>query len=88
MQKVSSLALIILQWLLVLWGLLLILISLNTYTYEASYLSSLPVAEPGQDYYIIPTFQRLLTGVVSGLIAVGIGAVLFYLRRIFLRQKA
>jgi len=92
MQKalliISKGTLIILQWLLVLWGLLLILIALNTYTYEASYFSSLPVAEPGQDSYTPPTFQRLLTGVVSGLIAVGIGAVLFYLRRIFLRQKS
>lgn len=87
MQKISSLALIILQWLLVLWGLLLILIALNTYAYEASYFSSLPVAEPGQDSYNPPVFQRMVTGVVSGLIAVGIGAVLFYLRKTFLRKR-
>lgn len=88
MQKISWWALIILQWLLVLWGLLLILIALNTYAYDASFFSSLPVAKPGQDSYNPPVFQRMVTGVVSGLIAVGIGAVLFYLRRIFLRKKA
>ena len=79
--------LFILQWILVLWGLFLILIALNTYFYETGYFASLPVAAPDHDFYTPPTFQRMLTGVVTGLVAIGNGAVLFYLRRIFLRQK-
>jgi len=87
LRSFSKVVLIALQWLLVLWGLFLILIALNTYTYEIGYFSSLPAAAPTQDSYTPPTFQRLLTGVATGLVAIGIGAVLFYLRRIFLRQN-
>lgn len=85
--SISKVVLIALQWLLVLWGLVLILIALNTYTYEIGYYNSLPPAASGQNFYIPPTFQRMLTGVVTGLVAIGLGAVLFYLRRIFIRPK-
>lgn len=87
-RNFSRLVLVGLQWLLILWGLLLIVIALNTYSYEVSYFSSLPEANPDQDSYNPPTFQRMLAGVVTGTVSVGVGAVLFYLRRIFLRQKA
>lgn len=83
----SRFVLIVLQWLLVLWGLFLIVIALNTYMYEISYFSALPQATPDQASYSPPTFQRMLSGVVTGMVSVGIGAVLFYLRRIFLRLK-
>lgn len=91
MQKIfwsaSRFVLIVLQWLLVLWGLFLILIALNTYVYEIGYFSARPQATPDQSSYSPPTFQRMLSGVVTGMVSVGIGAVLFYLRRIFLRLE-
>lgn len=62
-------------------------IAFNTYAYEISYFSSLPVATPGQDSYTPPTFQRMLTGAITGLVAMGVGAALFYLRHIFLRRS-
>jgi len=87
LRNFSKLVLVILQWLLVLWGVLLIVITLNTYSYEISYFSSLTEATPDQDSYSPPTFQRMLSGVVTGSLSIGVGAVLFYLRRIFLRQE-
>jgi hypothetical protein len=69
------------------WGLLLVLIAVNTYSHEISYFSSLPEATLGQDSYNPPTFQRMLSGVVTGMVSIGVGAILFYLRRIFLRQQ-
>ena len=86
LRSVSKIVLVVLQWLLVLWGACLIVIALNTYSYEISYFSSLPEANPDQDSYSPPTFQRMLSGVVTGTVSIGVGTVLFYLRRIFLRQ--
>jgi len=66
LRSFSKLVLIVLQWLLVLWGLFLVVVALNTYIYEISYFSSLPEATPDQDSYSPPTFQRMLSGVVMG----------------------
>ena len=86
-RSFSRLVLIALQWALAIWGLLLVLLALNTYSYEIKYFSSLPAATLGQYSYSPPTFQRMLTGVVTGVVSIGVGAMLFYLRRIFLRRQ-
>jgi len=88
MMKLTNAALILLQWALIVWGFFLIVIALNTYTLEVAYISNLPAVPEGQDSYTPPTFQRMLTGFVTGLIAVGIGAVLYYLRRLYLMKHA
>ena len=87
LRLLSSMILIGLQWLLVLWGLFLMLVAPNTYVIESSYFSSLPPAAPGQDSYSPPTFLRMVSGLATGLIATGVGAGLFYLRRIFLGRQ-
>ena len=92
MQKtlhgLSKSVLIVLQWLLVLLGLFQILNAFHLYANEVTYFSSLPEATAGQASYNPRTFQRLLSGVATGMVSVGVGAGLFYLRRIFLRQKS
>lgn len=85
--RVADIALVLLQWILVLFGLLLIVIALNTYAYESRYFATQLPAAPGQDHYVPPVFQRLLTGVLTGAISVGLGAILFYLRRITTVRK-
>lgn len=85
--RVSGIALVFLQWVLVLFGLLLIAIALNTYAYETRYFATQLSAAPGQDHYVPPVFQRLLTGIVTGVISVGLGAILFCLRRIIAMRK-
>jgi hypothetical protein len=91
MQKtirgLSKLVLIVLQWLLVLLGIFQILIVIHLYVIDVTYFSSLPEATADQVSYNPRTFQRLLSGVAAGMVSVGVGAGLFYLRRIFLRQK-
>lgn len=82
LRKFATFFLIALQWLLVVWGLMLIAVTLHTYGFEARYFGSLPEALPGQDSYSPPTVQRMLTGVATGLVAMGLGAVLFYLRQL------
>lgn len=41
-------------------------------------------ALPVGDYFIVPVFQRLVQALLHGFGAVGLGASLFYLRRIYL----
>ncbi|MEO1154211.1 MAG: hypothetical protein AAFV31_14220 [Pseudomonadota bacterium] len=88
MRQVSNLALLLVQWLLVLWGLMLIAITLNTFVVEYRYFADLPAAAPGQSSYSPPIFHRLTVGIGTGLCAIGLGAALFYLRRIYLSRQA
>jgi hypothetical protein len=87
LKGLSNATLIVLQWVLMFWGVILILLALNTYIVETAYFSTLPQAAFNQDYYFPRTFHRAMTGMVTGLIAIGVGAGLFYLRRIFLRRQ-
>ncbi|WP_137110639.1 hypothetical protein [Rhodobacter sp. SY28-1] len=74
------------QWALVLQGLLLILIAIQGYSVDAGFLRSLPEPLPGQDTYRIPIYQRLVQGMTTGFIALGLGGLLFYLRRLYLKR--
>ncbi|MEL7525146.1 MAG: hypothetical protein AAFN16_05225 [Pseudomonadota bacterium] len=81
MHKTAGLALLFLQWGLCLNGLLLIAVAGNTYVMESQLTLGLPRAAETADTYVVPVFQRLMTSVAAGLISVGLGAVLYYLRR-------
>ncbi len=88
MARITNIGLLVLQWLLVLWGVFLIVSALHFYRIEVSYFSGLPTAEAGGDYYRPPTRLRMMTGVGMGLIMLGLGALLFYLRRLYLARRA
>lgn len=81
-RRVADIALLVVQWALVLQGLLLILIALQVYSFDSGILQSQPEPLPGQDSYRIPIYQRLVQGMTTGFIAVGVGGLLFYLRRL------
>lgn len=88
MRRVANGLLFLLQWLLIAFGLFLVLVAVNTYAMESRYFASLPRAAPGQDSYTPPIMHRLLTGITTGLIGMGLGAVLFYLRRLYLARRS
>lgn len=82
MRKMAGLALLFLQWGLCLNGLLLIVVAGNTYLMDSQLTLDLPRAVETADTYVVPVFQRLMTSFTAGLISVGLGAVLYYLRRL------
>lgn len=95
MRAVGEYLLILLQWALVITGALAVLTALNGWWMDMSLQAGLQErAAAGEgsgdlagSFYRVPVMQRLLTGLCSGLIAMGLGAVLFYLRRLRARRE-
>jgi hypothetical protein len=85
-KRVGDIALLVVQWGMVLLGLYLVVVSLHLYSIETNWAGSLPQPTTGQDTYILPSWQRLIGGMTTAFIALGQGALLFYLRRIFLSR--
>jgi hypothetical protein len=78
---------LLLQWALVVFGLFLILSAIHLYLLEMTWASQQPAPQPGQDVFVLPTRQRLIAGITIGLIAMGLGGVLFYLRQLYLLRR-
>jgi urea transporter len=87
-RRLCDLALLVVQWALVLSGLFTMVVSLHFYSVETSWLRSLPEPSPGQDTYFLPSWPRLVQGMTTGIISIGLGAALFYLRRLYLARRA
>lgn len=88
MRGPATYLLVALQWVLVVLGILVVLLALSGYISDVRYLSSLPPAVPGGDSYSPPLLRNLVVGVMVGACAMGIGGVLFYLRRLFLSRHS
>ena len=84
MRWAGDIALLVIQWALILCGLYLTLNAAHLYALGALSEGALPL--PGADSFVIPVFQRLVQSLTSGLIALGLGAGLFYLRRLYLAR--
>jgi hypothetical protein len=84
-RRIGDIALLVVQWGLVACGLYLMLDSVHLFALGALSDGDLPL--PGTDYFVIPVYQRLVQSLTSGLIALGLGAGLFYLRRIYLARS-
>lgn len=72
------------QWALILCGLYLLMNAAHLYVPGMLLDGDLPL--PGADSYTIPVYQRLVQSVATGLVAIGVGAVLFYLRPLHLSR--
>ena len=84
-RRVGDIALLVLQWSVVLCGLYLLL---NTaHLYALGMLSDGDLPLPGSDTYVIPVYQRLVQSLATGLATIGGGAALFYLRRVYLSRR-
>ncbi len=88
MQRLANVTLALLQWALVMIGLVTVLVTVISYRTDASYFASLSQVPPGADtYYIVSRLRWTFIGLTSGLIAMGLGAALFYLRQAYLARR-
>ncbi|MEL6644581.1 MAG: hypothetical protein AAFQ79_11640 [Pseudomonadota bacterium] len=88
MRYLSNLTLAALQWLLVLWGIFTLLVTLNTFYFEYQSFSAVPEVAFSGDWYRPPLYHRLVVGIATGLCAIGLGGVMFYLRRLYLNRTS
>ena len=86
MRQVFNVRLMALQGALVLSGIVVVLITINTFAYEYRYFSAAQPATPGADSYTLPQHHRPSVGLSTVLCAVGLRAALFYLRRLDLAR--
>ena len=84
-RRARDIALLVVQWALVLCGFYLLLIAGHLYAMGMLSDGSEPVIAVGS-YFVVPVFQRLVQALVHGLLALGLGASLFYLRRLYLSR--
>jgi hypothetical protein len=82
-----DLALLFAQWALFLTGLYLLVMTSHLYAIETDWARNQPKPLPGQDFYFLPSWHRFVVGVTTAFIAMGLGAVLFYLRRLCLSRR-
>jgi ABC-type spermidine/putrescine transport system permease subunit II len=75
------------QWLLMLWGVALIVVSLVEYNFQAEMQQGLSVSGFESSLNAPPVHQRLIQGVTIGLVAIGLSIALFYLRRLYLSRR-
>ena len=84
MRRAGDIALLVIQWALILCGLNLTLNAAHLYALGAFSEGALPL--PGADSIVIPVYQRLVQSLTSGVIVLGVGAGPFYLRRLYLAR--
>ena len=87
MKRTANYALFGLQWLLVIWGLFTAVTALQVYAIESAHFDGVSTGEQGSPSFAPPIFHRLVVGLCTGFASVGIGGVLFYLRRLYLREE-
>ena len=87
-RRFGNAALLVVQWALVLLGFYVILVAIHLYALDSNWFAARPAIEPvGDTYYIRPSWQRLVEGLAIGLMAIGLGGALFYLRRLYLAHR-
>lgn len=87
-RRVGDVALLVVQWALVVHGLYLILVALHLYSLDSNWFAAKPAIKAvGDTYYIRPSWQRLVEGLTIGLMAIGLAGALFYLRRLYFSRR-
>ncbi len=86
MRRVFDDLLLALQRAMVLLGIVTLVITISTFTFEYRFFSAVPPISSGGDTYRPMLYHRLTVGLSTGLCPVGLGAVLFYLRRLYLAR--
>jgi hypothetical protein len=87
MRRAGDILLLALQWALILVGIYGVIGAVHFYQIEAGWVATQPPAEAGADAFRPPTFLRMIQGITTGLIAMGLGGVLYYLRRLYLSRR-
>jgi hypothetical protein len=86
-RRAGEIALVVLQWLLMLWGVALIALSLLEYNAQAEMQQGLLVSGFESSLNAPPIHRRLVQGVTFGLAATGLGVTIFHLRRLYLLRR-
>lgn len=86
MRRLADGVRLALQAALVLWGVLTILVAIQGFALDRHMAARLPKAVPGQDFHVLPIWQRLTTGIAMGLFDLGLGGVLITLRRLWVQR--
>jgi hypothetical protein len=87
-RRAGDIALLVLQWALVLLGVYGL--SVSSYLYLTAPDEVYPTlrSTPAEDVFMIdPRFMILVQGVTFSLTALGVGGILFYLRRLYLSRR-
>jgi hypothetical protein len=82
-RRVGDIALLVVQWALVAFGLYLLVVAAHLGVMGILADEGLPVG----DHFIVPVYQRLAQALLHGIGALGLGALLFYLRRLYLSRS-
>ncbi len=86
MKRAADALLLVLQWALVLFGVYLLVIAAHLYSMGFLDEGDALTIKAG-DTYVVPIYQRLAQAISSGLLALGVGGILFYLRRLYLARR-
>lgn len=86
MRRLADYLLLALQWVILLWGIFTAIMALHLYIIETAHFSEFPPAAPNVDSFSPPTTNRLVVGLCTGFATMGIGGILFYLRRLYLAR--
>jgi hypothetical protein len=84
-RRVGDIALLVVQWLLTLWGIALVVLSLLEYSGHSQLQQGLTVSGFESSLNAPPTHQLQLQATL-GLVALGLSGALFYLRRLYLSR--
>ena len=88
MRRVGDIALLVVQWALVLTGVGGLFFNLYSYWRVPDWIPPMPEAMTGESVFRIDMrFTVLVQGLIFSLTAIGLGAVLFYLRRLYLSRR-
>jgi hypothetical protein len=85
-RRVGDLVLLALQWLLMLWGIVLLAFTGLEYDLQSEFQQGLSVTGFESSLSAPPLHLRLIQGIATGLIAMGLSAILFYLRHLYLAR--
>jgi hypothetical protein len=86
LTRVGDIVLLVVQWLLLVWGIALFALSLVEYSGHSSVQRGLTVSG-FESSLMAPPFHELLFQGTIGLVAAGLGGALFDLRRLYLSRN-
>jgi hypothetical protein len=86
-KRFGDFVLLSLQWLFILWGVALVAVSLVEFNVQVEIRHGLSVSGFESSLNAPPVHQRLIQGVTTGLVAMGLSIAPFYLRRVLASRR-
>ena len=87
-RRAGDIALLVVQWVLVLLGVYVLAINIYFYLTVPDWIYPKPSPSSAENIFRVDARSTLLVqGLTVGLFAIGLGGVLFYLRRLYLTPR-